>query len=71
MSVWTSTFLSHLSRMTSSSGQNNHRKNGLAVKYSAISNDQNTSSALSHQNNPNICFDLDVEDTVTCFCRFV
>lgn len=63
--MWTSTFLSHLSKATSSTS----KSNGPAVRYSAIPSDAHGRSSNTAM--PNVLLDLDVEETITCFCRFV
>lgn len=61
--MWTNTFLSHLSKVA---GGGESSKKGPAVRYSAIPSDSG-----AFLRGPQIFLDLDVEDTVTCFCRFV
>lgn len=67
--MWSNTFLSHLSKVAGNAatgGETN--KKGPAVRYSAIPSDHGASTFLR---GPQVFLDLDVEDTVTCFCRFV
>lgn len=65
--MWSNTFLSHLSKVAGHGGEAN--KKGPAVRYSAIPSDQGVASTFLR--GPQVFLDLDVEDTVTCFCRFV
>lgn len=74
--MWSNTFLSHLSKVAGhggGGGETNNKK-GPAVRYSAIPNN-NINEQVANTNTflrgPQVFLDLDVEDTVTCFCRFV
>lgn len=64
--MWSNSFLSHLSKVAGHGGETT--KKGPAVRYSAIPSDGVPSTFLR---GPQVFLDLDVEDTVTCFCRFV
>lgn len=63
--MWTSTFLSHLSKVTSSTS----KSSVPAVRYSAIPSDARGQPSPDAPM-PNVFLDLDVEETITCFCRF-
>lgn len=64
--MWSNSFLSHLSKVAGHGGETS--KKGPAIRYSAIPSDGVPSTFLR---GPQVFLDLDVEDTVTCFCRFV
>uniref|UniRef100_A0A336MXG9 CSON008814 protein n=1 Tax=Culicoides sonorensis TaxID=179676 RepID=A0A336MXG9_CULSO len=63
--MWGNSFLSHLSRVAGHGGDSQKSK-GPLVRYSAIPSEQGGSTYLR---GPQVFLDLDVEDTVTCFCR--